>query len=105
LGLRLSHFPGSIPRHSQMKPIRLTTHARKKIASREVSAAEVEQTVQQPDSVVPGRPPRRIFMRRYFDGVLQAEMLLRVVVEETDADMAVVTLYKTSKFGKYEGGL
>jgi hypothetical protein len=31
-------------------------------------------------------------------------MLLRVLIEETEADMAVVTLYKTSKFGKYEKG-
>jgi hypothetical protein len=31
-------------------------------------------------------------------------MLLRVVVEETDAELVVVTLYKTSKFRKYEGG-
>lgn len=88
-----------------MKPIRWTPHARKKIASREVSEAEVEQTIAQPDSITPGRPPRRIFMRRYFDHVLQTEMLLRVVVEEADAEMAVVTLYKTSKFRKYEGGL
>ncbi|MCX5759126.1 MAG: DUF4258 domain-containing protein [Candidatus Hydrogenedentes bacterium] len=87
-----------------MKPIRWTAHARKKVAARELSMAEVEQAIAQPDSVVSGRPPRRIFMRRYFDDVLQSEMLLRVVVEETDTDMAVVTLYKTSKFEKYEGG-
>ena len=86
-----------------MKPIRWTAHARKKVAAREVSVAEIEQTIAGPDSIVSGHPPRRIFMRRYFDDVLQSEMLLRVVVEETDAEMAVVT-YKTSKFEKYEGG-
>ncbi len=43
-------------------------------------------------------------MRRYLDEVLEMEMLLRVIVEETDAEMVVVTLYKTSKFGKYETG-
>jgi hypothetical protein len=42
-------------------------------------------------------------MRRYFDDVLRVEMLLRVVVEETDEELTVVTLYKTSKFAKYEG--
>jgi hypothetical protein len=46
---------------------------------------------------------RRIFMRRYFDTILETEMLLRVVVEETDTELTVVTLYKTSKFAKYEG--
>ena len=31
-------------------------------------------------------------------------MLLRVIVEESDTEMVVVTLYKTSKFRKYEAG-
>ncbi len=53
---------------------------------------------------MPGQPPRQIFMRRYLDEILEAEMLLRVVVEETNAEMVVVTLYKTSKFRKYETG-
>jgi hypothetical protein len=32
-------------------------------------------------------------MRRYFDGLLQAEMLLRVVAEETEEGRVVVSLY------------
>jgi hypothetical protein len=58
----------------------------------------------QPDSIVSGQAPRSILMRRYFDNILETEMLLRIVVEETDAELVVVTLYKTSKFRKYEGG-
>ncbi len=42
-----------------------------------------------------------VFMRRYFDEILETEMLLRVVVEETELELTVVTLYKTSKFAKY----
>ena len=87
-----------------MKPIRWSAHARKKAAKREINEAEVEQTVMQPDSIIPGNRPRSIFMRRYLDEILKTEMLLRVVVEETDAEAVVVTLYKTSKFRKYEGG-
>ena len=87
-----------------MKTIRWTAHARKRVALREVSIEEVEQTLTQPDSIVAGHPPRRVFMRRYFDDVLDAEMLMRVVAEETDVEMAVITFYKTSKFKKYEGG-
>jgi hypothetical protein len=85
-----------------MKPTRWSAHARKKAAIRELKEYEVEQTIARPDSIVPGQWPRRIFMRRYFDEVLRAEMLLRVVVEETDSELTVVTLYKTSKFAKYE---
>ena len=87
-----------------MKPIRWSAHARKKAAKREVQENEVERTVARPDSIVPGQSRRRIFMRRYFDAILETEMLLRVVVEETDTLLTVVTLYKTSKFAKYEGG-
>jgi hypothetical protein len=64
---------------------------------------EVERTIVRPDSIVPGQWRRSIFMRRYFDAILETEMLLRVVVQETDTELTVVTLYKTSKFEKYEG--
>jgi Domain of unknown function (DUF4258) len=73
----------------RMKPIRWSAHARKKAARREVSEAEVEQTVTQPDSIISGQPRRRIFMRRYFDKILETEMLLRVVVEETNTEIEV----------------
>jgi hypothetical protein len=75
----------------------------KPAAKREVQENEVERTIARPDSIVPGQSRRRIFMRRYFDAILETEMLLRVV-EETDTELTVVTLYKTSKFAKYEGG-
>ena len=87
-----------------MKSIRWTPHATQEAARREISANEAEKTVTHPDSVAPAQPPRRIFMRRYADSVLQTEMLLRVVVEETETEWVIVTLYKTSKFKKYEGG-
>ncbi|OQC08223.1 MAG: hypothetical protein BWX80_00551 [Candidatus Hydrogenedentes bacterium ADurb.Bin101] len=80
-------------------------HARKKADAREVSNTEIEGTILLPDSIMPGRPPRQVYTRRYFDDVLQTEMLLRVVVEETPTEITVITLYKTSKFAKYEGGL
>src|SRR5438552_3116395 len=48
----------------RMKPIRWSAHARKKAAKREISEAEVEQTITQPDSIMSGQPPRQIFMRR-----------------------------------------
>jgi uncharacterized protein DUF4258 len=87
-----------------MKPIRWSAHARKKATKREVQENEVERTIARPDSIVPGQLRRRVFIRRYFDTILETEMLLRVVVEETETELTVVTLYKTSKFAKYEGG-
>jgi hypothetical protein len=87
-----------------MRPIRWLDHAKKKAASREIAEAEVEKTVTQPAAVVPGQSLRKIYMRRYYDAVLQTEMLLLVVVEETADELVIVTPYKTSKFKKYETG-
>src|SRR4029453_4964177 len=87
-----------------MKPIRWSAHARKKAAKREVQENEVERTIARPDSIVPGQSRRRIFMRRYFDAILETEMLLRVVLEETDTKLTVGTLYKKVKVAKNEGG-
>jgi len=87
-----------------MKLFRISNHAEKEMIRREVDRAEVLRALEQPDKMVPGDPPRQIFMRRYFDETLQVEMLLRVVVEETPAEIVVVTLYKTSKFRKYLKG-
>ncbi len=44
-------------------------------------------------------------MRRYFDGTLQQEMLLRMIVVESAEEVVVVTVYKTSQIGKYLKGL
>lgn len=85
-----------------MKRIRWSAHAEKECLTREISRLDVEKTLEMPDLVSPGRYPREIFMRRYFDEILQSEMLLRVVVEESETERVIVTLYKTSKFKKYE---
>jgi hypothetical protein len=44
-------------------------------------------------------------MRRYFDQVLQQEMLLRVVIEESGAEAVVITVYKTSQIARYLKGV
>ena len=40
-------------------------------------------------------------MRPYSDRVTGETMLLRAVIEETEKEIAVITLYKTSKLKKY----
>lgn len=66
-----------------MKPLRWSPHALNNLADREIDRAEAEKTLEEPEFEVPGQPPRRLLMRRYFDQVLQQEMLLRIVVEDT----------------------
>ncbi|MFM2293925.1 MAG: hypothetical protein RLZZ350_338 [Verrucomicrobiota bacterium] len=87
-----------------MKPVRWTPHALHELAKREVDRDEVDLTLRLPDAVIPATPVRTFFQRRYLDHALSETMLLRVLVEETEFELVIVTLYKTSKLQKYETG-
>lgn len=87
-----------------MKPVRWTPHAVQNLIDREVERSAVELTLLQPAYTVPDPPGRQILMWRYIDSVLQKEMLLRVVIEERDSELVVVTVYKTSQFARYLKG-
>ena len=87
-----------------MKSIRWTLHALQNLTDREIDQEEVRQALGQPTAIVPGQIPRSIYMRRYFDKILQQEMLLRVIVEETMGEKVVVSVYKTSQITRYLKG-
>ena len=87
-----------------MKPIRWSPHAEKNLIDREIDRTEAEQTLAEPELVEPAQPSRQVLMRRYFDRLLQQEMLLRIVLEDAASERIVVTLYKTSQIGKYLKG-
>jgi hypothetical protein len=84
-----------------MKAIRFSPHAEANLREREISRADAEATIRQPDHREPGRPPRAVVNRVYSDTVTGETMLLRAVIEETESEIAVITLYKTSKLRKY----
>ena len=86
------------------KPTRWLNHALKSLTDREIPRAQAEQALAQPERIGEGHGGRKIFMRRYFDERLAQEMLVRVVVEESDSERVVTTVYITSKIGKYMGG-
>jgi uncharacterized DUF497 family protein len=85
-----------------MKPIRWTHHADSNLVKRGISRDDAEKTINEPDAIMPASPSRSFRQRRYLDKTLSAIMLMRVLVEETTSENVVITLYKTSKFGKYE---
>ena len=87
-----------------MKPVRWSRHALKNLTDREIDRTEADRTLAEPDVVAPGQPPRQVRMRRYFDRLLQQEMLLRIVVEDTASERIVVTVYKTAQLSKYLKG-
>jgi hypothetical protein len=84
-----------------MKPIRWALHAVENLTEREIDRSEVEATHRNPELVVPDAPAREVYMRRYSDRVLQKEMLMRMVVEHTESETVVVTVYKTPQMERY----
>jgi hypothetical protein len=84
-----------------MKPIIWTKHARQNLDDREIAQEEVEITIRKSDRVEASPPDRQIFMRRYYDKILDKEMLLRVVVTESPNAITIITLYKVSRMERY----
>jgi hypothetical protein len=76
----------------------------KNVTDREIDPTEADKTLAKPELIAPGQPPRQVLMRRYFDRLLQQEMLLRIVVEDTASERIVVTVYKTAQLSKYLKG-
>lgn len=87
-----------------MKPFRWTRHALLSLAEREIDQKQAEAALEAPDEVADAISPRKAYMRRYVDEVLNQPMLLRVIVEETETERVVVTLYRTSQLQKYLKG-
>jgi hypothetical protein len=85
------------------KPTRWLNHALKNLIDREIPREQAERALDHPERIGEGHGGRKIFMRRYFDERLSQQMLVRIVVEETDDERVVTTVYITSKIGKYMG--
>lgn len=84
-----------------MKPIIWTKHARQNLEEREIDQDEAEITIRKPDRVEGSPPDRQIYMRRYYDKILDKEMLLSVIVAESPNAITIVTLYKVSRMTRY----
>lgn len=84
--------------------MRIPPHTSNNFRIREISLDQVRRTIEAPERIGVGIDFRKIYMRRYHDLILDEEMLMRVVVEETETELVVVTAYKTSKFAKYMKG-
>lgn len=74
----------------------LTDHARHEMARRRVSEAEVRKVLAHPEETSRVRPGRIVIQSLLADG-----HLLRVFVDVGRSPPEVVTVYRTSKIGKY----
>lgn len=88
-----------------MKPIRWTLHVRDNLRDREIAPETAEAVLAKPEFEVLADAPRRARMGRFWDPTLKQEMLLRIIVEETELELVVVTVYKTSRMDHYLKGL
>ena len=76
-------------------------HALSNLDARHIDRQEAERILREPLATAAGRFGRIVVMGVYYDQDLGERMLLRIVVEETKEGPLVVTLYKTSRIGKY----
>ena len=77
----------------------LSEHAKTEMAHRGIPFAVVEKALDSPEQVVPEGGGIEVFQsRRDFGGMI---FLVRVVVDRNVAPAMVVTVYRTSKIGKY----
>ena len=86
------------PRVSQR--VELTDHARRQAARRGISELAVLGVACAPEQIVQVRPGREVRQSRIIDEK-GAPCLIRVVTDRMGQDIRVVTVYRTSKVGKY----
>ncbi len=80
---------------------RLTDHAKDEMARRKISEADVAQVLSAPEQSETVREGREIYQSRIELGEPPKTYLLRVFVDVDRKLPEVVTVYRTSKIGKY----
>jgi hypothetical protein len=82
-----------------MKPVRFSDHARVEIVRRDIPVEVVEQVLSSPEQVVPEHGG---LMARQSRVELEGKQyMVRAVVAERPDATVVVTVYRTSRIGKY----
>lgn len=82
-----------------MKAIEIIPLARKKLSRRGVPEEWVHETLRAPEHTVPGHGGRLVAQRRW--RARDKTYLLRVVHEETQSQLVVITAYLTSGIDRY----
>ncbi len=80
---------------------RITDHARQEMTRRQISEADVAQVLSSPEQSEPVRAGREVYQSRIEVGEPPKTYLLRVFVDLDRKPLEVVTVYRTSKIGKY----
>jgi hypothetical protein len=83
----------------ETKQVKIIPLAKKKIAQRGVDESMVLETVYKPHQIVRGHGGRNVAQRQY--QISNTDYLLRVVYEEGDDEIVVITGYLTSQISRY----
>lgn len=81
----------------------ISDHARFEMARRQLPEELVRNIAQNPEQVVRLRHERKACQSKYYDSIGGRQMPLRVICEERQGQLSVVTAYRTSKIDKYWG--
>jgi hypothetical protein len=79
---------------------RYSRHAEEELRLRRIPQAVVDKVLRKPQQIVPERPPRRAYQSQVDMGGGKI-MLIRAIVDDRVDPAVVVTVYRTSKIGKY----
>lgn len=82
-------------------PLIITGHARFEAQRRDIDLDLILSIVEKPQQKIPSIRNRTVFQSKYYDKIVDKDMLLRVIVEPAGAILKVVSVYKTSKIDKY----
>ena len=81
--------------------LEFTGHALFEMSRRSITNRQVEEVVKNPQQESRSLKGRVILQNRYYDGIVEKEMILRVIGNRGSDSFKVVTVYKTSKVEKY----
>lgn len=90
-----------MPRPTAIMKYRLTDHAKKEMARRQISESMVAQVLSAPEQSEIVRSGREVFQSRIEMGEPAKTYLLRVFIDVDRNPPEVVTVYRTSKIDKY----
>ena len=83
-----------------MRKYRLTEHAKEEIIRRQIPINMLEDVISNPQAILPAANNRKCYQAVYaFKN--QKKYLIRIIVEEKNEQLLIITGYKTSKIGKY----
>lgn len=83
-----------------MPKYKLTEHAKEEIIRRQIPINMLKQVMSNPQAVVPAANNRKCYQAIYLLEN-QKKYLIRIITEEKEGQLLVITVYKTSKIGKY----